>query len=360
MTETRLSSLTTMGVGGPPTTLVEAQDREAIVEAVRAADATHTPLLIVGGGSNLVVDDSGFAGTVVRIASRGVDFGDPDLTSGSSLVTVEAGHPWDEFVEQSVMEGYSGLEALSGIPGSSGATPVQNVGAYGADVSQRLVRVTVYDRGTDQIKELGVGDLRLEYRDSMIKRSIDHGAPRYVVLAVTFQLFATEEGRPVAYQQLADALGVALGERVSAALVRQTVLRLRGSKGMVLDPDDADTRSCGSFFTNPIVAKDSVASLPEDAPRFPVPESSDRVKLSAAWLIDHAGFHKGFGLEGTPGEALAGGRASLSTKHALAVTNRGEAASEDVLAIARAVRDGVEQAWGIRLEHEPQLVGCVL
>jgi UDP-N-acetylmuramate dehydrogenase len=360
VTEVALSQLTTMGVGGPATSLVQATTRDEIVDAVRAADEAKIPLLVLGGGSNLVVADAGFDGTVVRIGTRGVHFGEPDPGTGSTLVTVEAGHPWDEFVEQTVMEGFSGLEALSGIPGSSGATPVQNVGAYGADVSQRLVRVTVHDRATDQVKDLGVGDLRLEYRDSMIKRSIADGAPRYVVLAVTFQLFATEEGRPVAYQQLADALGVELGERVAAADVRQTVLRLRASKGMVLDPEDPDTRSCGSFFTNPIVGEDAAARLPEQAPRYPVPESSTRVKLSAAWLIDHAGFHKGFGLPGTPGEAIAGGRAALSTKHALAVTNRGDASSEDVVAIARAVRGGVEQAWGIRLEHEPQFVGCML
>jgi UDP-N-acetylmuramate dehydrogenase len=359
VTDVRLSTLTTLGVGGPAT-LVDADTRDAVVAAVRAADQAAAPLLLLGGGSNLVVDDDGFPGTVVRIATRGVDFGEPDPTSGSTLVTVEAGHPWDEFVEETVTRGFSGLEALSGIPGSSGATPVQNVGAYGADVSQRLVRVTVFDRGTDQVKELGVGDLRLDYRDSMIKRSITDGAPRYVVLAVTFQLFADELGRPVAYQQLANALEVQIGDRVPAAQVRQSVLGLRASKGMVLDPEDPDTASCGSFFTNPIVSKDAAAQLPEEAPRFPVPESSERVKLSAAWLIDHAGFHKGFGLSGTPGAAIAGGRASLSTKHALAVTNRGEASCADVLAIARAVRDGVEQAWGIRLEHEPQFVGCVL
>lgn len=360
MTGVDLSTLTSMRVGGPAATLVTAADRDEIVEAVRAADREETSLLVLGGGSNLLVDDAGFPGTVVRLANQGIEFGEPDPTNGSSLVTVQAGHDWDAFVATMVAEGYSGLEALSGIPGSAGATPVQNVGAYGADVSQRLVRVTVFDRGTDQVKELGVGDLRLEYRDSIIKRSIDNGAPRYVVLSVTFQLFAEAQGRPVAYQQLADALGVSLGDRVPAEQVRDAVLALRASKGMVLDQEDPDTYSCGSFFTNPIVETAALSGLPEEAPRFSVPESSDRVKLSAAWLIDHAGFHKGFGLPGTPGEAIAGGRAALSTKHALAVTNRGDASSADVLAIARAVRDGVEQAWGIRLDHEPQLVGCGL
>lgn len=353
-----LSDLTTLGVGGPAARHVVAEDREEIVAAVRAADAAGEALLVVGGGSNLVVDDAGWQGTVLSLASRGVRVGDVDPSNGSRLVTVEAGHDWDALVQQTVEAGLSGLEALSGIPGSVGATPVQNVGAYGSEVSHSLVRVEVLDRATDQVKDFSVGDLRLGYRDSAIKRSIEGGSPRYIVLAATFQLFE-DAGRPVAYQQLASAIGVAVGERVAPGPVREAVLGLRAAKGMVLDPADADTRSCGSFFTNPVVAGDGLGSLPEDAPRYPV-ASSGQVKLSAAWLIEHAGFHKGFGLPGTPGEGLAGGRASLSTKHTLALTNRGGASSADVLAVARAVRDGVEQAWGIRMEHEPLFIGCEL
>lgn len=357
MSAVRLSELTTLGVGGPADALVAAQTREEIVAAVREADAANTPLLILGGGSNLLVDDAGWRGTVLGLGTHGVSVGEAGA-DGGRLVTVEAGHDWDAFVAQTIQEGLSGLEALSGIPGSAGATPVQNVGAYGADVSHSLVRVDVFDRATDQHKEFGVGDLRLGYRDSLIKRTTENGSPRYVVLGATFQLFA-DEGRPVAYEQLARALDVELGARVPAAQVREAVLALRASKGMVLDRHDRDTASCGSFFTNPIVSADVAASLPQDAPRFPA-QDAEGVKLSAAWLIDHAGFHKGFGLEGTPGEALAGARASLSTKHTLALTNRGGASSADVLAVARAVRDGVKQAWGIELHPEPLLINCSL
>lgn len=358
MSQVRLAELTTLRVGGPANTLIAAASREEILESVRAADAADEPLLVLGGGSNLVVDDAGWRGTVLGLGTSGVEVGKPSSAAGGRLVTVQAGHDWDALVAQTVEEGLSGLEALSGIPGSAGATPVQNVGAYGADVSQSLVRVDVFDRSTDQVKELSVGDLRMGYRDSLLKRSIENGSPRYVVLQATFQLFA-DEGRPVAFSQLAQALGVQVGDRVPAQEVRQAVLALRASKGMVLDRHDPDTYSCGSFFTNPVVSADVAQALPENAPRFAVQESQG-VKLSAAWLIDHAGFHKGFGLQGTPGESLAGGRASLSTKHTLALTNRGQASSADVLAVARAVRDGVRDAWGIELHHEPLLINCTL
>ncbi|RKW71436.1 UDP-N-acetylmuramate dehydrogenase [Galactobacter caseinivorans] len=358
MSGVRLAELTTLRVGGPADTLVAATSREEIVEHVRAADAAREPLLVLGGGSNLLIDDAGWRGTVLGMGTSGVTVGEPTGAGGGRLVTVQAGHDWDAVVAQTVEEGLSGLEALSGIPGSAGATPVQNVGAYGADVSQTLVRVTVFDRATDQVKELSVGDLRMGYRDSLLKRSTENGSPRYVVLDATFQLFADED-RPVAFAQLAQALGVSVGDRVPAPQVREAVLALRASKGMVLDRHDPDTYSCGSFFTNPVVSPALAQTLPQDAPRFPVQES-EGLKLSAAWLIDHAGFHKGFGLPGMPGEALAGGRASLSTKHTLALTNRGQASSADVLAVARAVRDGVKDAWGIELHHEPLLINCTL
>lgn len=350
--------MTTLGVGGAAGALVTATSRDEIVAAVRSADAAGSPLLVIAGGSNLVVSDDGWPGTVLALASRGVQLGETDPASGAVLVTAEAGHPWDELVEQTVQAGLSGLEALSGIPGSVGATPVQNVGAYGAEVSQTLVGVDVFDRATDQVKQFSVGDLRLGYRDSAIKRSIEGGAPRYIVLAVSFRLHA-DEGRPVAYQQLASALGVEVGERAAPADVRRAVLELRASKGMVLDPQDADTRSCGSFFTNPIVDAAVADALPADAPRYPV-ATAGQLKLSAAWLIENAGFHKGFGLAGTPGEELAQGRAALSTKHTLALTNRGDASCQDVLAVARAVRDGVEATWGIRMDHEPLFIGVAL
>lgn len=353
-----LSALTTMGVGGAAAHFVRATTRAEIVDAVRVADAAGTPLLVLGGGSNLVVADAGFAGTVLQIATRGVKIGSASGPTGTVVVDVEAGHVWDEVVATTVDAGLSGLEALSGIPGSAGATPVQNVGAYGSDVAQTLVRVDVFDRETDQHKEFSVADLRMGYRDSLLKRSTVNGSPRYVVLGATFRLY-TDAGRPVAYGQLAGALGVEVGERAPAATVREAVLALRASKGMVLDAADADTRSCGSFFTNPIVDVAVAEALPQEAPRYPVTDAG-KVKLSAAWLIDHAGYHKGYGLPGQPGEDVAGGRASLSSKHALAVTNRGTASSADVLALARDVRDGVERAWGLRLDHEPLIIDDAL
>jgi len=350
-----LAELTTFGLGGPAGRLVTATDRGGIVAAVRAADASGEPLLIVGGGSNLLVSDDGVPGTVLRFASRGLALGEE--AGGYRLVAVEAGHPWDETVRETLAAGLSGLEALSGIPGLAGATPVQNVGAYGADVSQSLVGVEVFDRVRDRVLTLSNAELAFGYRDSLIKRSIDHGSPRYVVLAVTFRLAVREEG-PVAYGQLASALGVELGAVVPSACIREAVLALRASKGMVYDAGDADTHSAGSFFTNPLVAASVAAGMPDDAPRFPA--AGGLVKLSAAWLIEHAGFAKGYGLPGTPGEAVSGGRASLSTKHTLALTNRGSASAADVVALARHVRDGVVAAWGVELHAEPLFIGCTL
>lgn len=351
-----LSELTTTGVGGPAADIVEASTEAQVLAAVRAADDAGRKLLIVGGGSNLVISDDGYDGTVLRIATRGVDIAaGPDGTR--SRVTVAAGHPWDDVVRATLEAGLSGLEALSGIPGSTGATPVQNVGAYGADVSRTLESVRAWDRHTSRRVDFAATDLAFGYRDSLLKRTTVQGSPRYVVLEVTFALEASDLGAPIAYAELARTLGVQAGERAPAADVRATVLRLRAGKGMVLDPADRDTYSTGSFFTNPIVDADTAASLPEDAPRFP---ADGGTKLSAAWLIDRAGFAKGYGLPGTAGAALAGGRASLSSKHTLAVTNRGQATAADILAVARAVRDGVAERYGITLHNEPLLIGIDL
>ncbi|MEE1620611.1 UDP-N-acetylmuramate dehydrogenase [Zafaria sp. J156] len=359
MTQTLLSELTTNAVGGPADRLVEASTREEITAVVQEADASGTPLLIVGGGSNLVVDDAGFAGTVLRITSRGITVDDDSAACAGAVVTVEAGHPWDEVVQHTLSRGLTGLEALSGIPGSTGATPVQNVGAYGADVSQTISRVTTWDREAGRVKSFAAADLGFGYRDSLLKRTTVNGSPRYVVLAVSFQLTLGELGAPLAYAELARALGRAPGERAPAVDVRREVLRLRAGKGMVLDPADRDTFSSGSFFTNPVVDAAAAGTLPDDAPRYPA-GGDGLVKLSAAWLIDRAGFPKGFGLPGTPGEDLAGGRASLSTKHTLAVTNRGGAGASDLLAVARAVRDGVSERFGIELHSESLLINCAL
>lgn len=365
---TRLSDITTMGVGGPADRFIVARSREEILEAVQEADAAGTPLLIVGGGSNLVIADEGYRGTVLQIATRGITVGDSTVgedtataggaVDGSVPVTIEAGHPWDEAVAWTVEHELGGLEALSGIPGAAGATPVQNVGAYGADVSNTLLSIEAWDRHEGRLVTMQASELDLTYRNSVLKRATQNGSPRWVVLAVTFGL-KRGEALPVAYDQLARALNVELGTRVSLADVREAVLGLRRSKGMVVDPQDPDTNSCGSFFMNPIVEESLTSALPADAPRYPAGKDG-HVKLSAAWLIDHAGYHKGFGMKGQPGEEIAGGRASLSSKHTLAVTNQGGASCADVVALARAVRAGVKDAWGIELHHEPLLIGTSL
>lgn len=365
---TRLSDITTMGVGGPADRFIVARTREEILEAVQEADAAGTPLLIVGGGSNLVIADEGYRGTVLQIATRGITVGDiaegedaaaaGAAVDGTVPVTIEAGHPWDEAVAWTVEHELGGLEALSGIPGAAGATPVQNVGAYGADVSNTLISIEAWDRHEGRLVTMQASELDLTYRNSVLKRATQNGSPRWVVLAVTFGL-KRGEALPVAYDQLARALNVELGTRVSLADVREAVLGLRRSKGMVVDPQDPDTNSCGSFFMNPIVEESLTSALPADAPRYPAGKDG-HVKLSAAWLIDHAGYHKGFGMKGQPGEEIAGGRASLSSKHTLAVTNQGGASCADVVALARAVRAGVKDAWGIELHHEPLLIGTSL
>ena len=356
---TQLAQLTTAGVGGHARTYIEARTEAEIIDAVRSADAAGDPLLIIAGGSNLIIADDGFAGTVVGLASTGFVVNDDDATCGGVMVKAEAGQPWDALVEYTVLHAFSGLEALSGIPGSTGATPVQNVGAYGADVSQTLATVRTWDRETNSVKSFTNFELKFGYRDSLLKRTTTNGSPRYVVLTVEFQLALGRMSAPVRYAELAREVGVAIGERAYANDVRRAVLKLRGAKGMVLDPQDRDTFSTGSFFTNPIVDVEIASTLPDDAPRYPTAVDG-KVKLSAAWLIDRAGFGKGFGLAEDAGFAAAGGRASLSTKHTLAVTNRGSASAADLLAVAALVADGVEDRFGIRLHPEPLLIGCSL
>lgn len=357
-----LSSLTTLGVGGPARNFVLASSEAEIIEAVRTADCAGEPLLIVGGGSNLLVADSGFEGTVVKIASQGFVTNSQDSCGGAAVV-VQAGHDWDDFVHQSVLHAWSGLEALSGIPGATGACPVQNVGAYGADVSQTIAAVRVWDRENKAVRTFSNSELKFGYRDSIIKATTHNGSPRFVVLTVEFQLLLGRMSAPIKYAELARRLGVEVGQRANSLEVRHAVLALRASKGMVLDPEDRDTYSTGSFFTNPIVSEAVAAKLPETAPRYPMGEGdSHQLKLSAAWLIEQAGFTKGYGLlaAGEADDGGTNGRASLSTKHTLAITNRGSANAADILAIARKVRNGVELKFGITLELEPVLVGCSL
>ncbi|WP_308279991.1 UDP-N-acetylmuramate dehydrogenase [Pseudonocardia oceani] len=340
MSTTELASLTTLRLGGPARRLVEATTADAVVDAVRAADAAGEPLLVLGGGSNVVVDDAGWPGTVVHIVTTGM--GAERRPDGSVLLTVEAGEDWDGVVAATVEQGLGGLECLSGIPGRTGATPVQNVGAYGVEIADLLVDVDLYDRRTGTVREhVPAADLGLGYRTSTLK-----GRDDAVVLRVRFALPGDGSSAPVRYPELARALGVEPGERVPAAAAREAVLALRRGKGMVLDDEDRDTWSAGSFFTNPIV---DAAQAPEGAPRWP---AGEQVKLPAAWLIQHAGFARG--------HAGPGGRVALSGKHVLALTHRGGGSAEDLLVLAREVRDVVRATFGVDLVPEPVLVGCRL
>jgi UDP-N-acetylmuramate dehydrogenase len=338
----RLADHTTLRLGGPAQRWVRAGTETELVEAVREADARGEPALVLGGGSNLVVADEGFAGTVLEVATHGVEVeGD---TCGGAVVTVQAGEVWDTLVDRAVAEGWVGIEAMTGIPGLVGATPIQNVGAYGQEVADTVARVRVLDRHDGGVHTLFPDDCGFGYRTSRFKRE----PGRFVVLTVTFQLRYGNLSAPLRYAELARTLGVEVGERAPSAEVRDAVRGLRASKGMLLDPDDHDTWSAGSFFTNPVLGPEAV---PDGAP---VWEQADgRVKTSAAWLIDKAGFGKGFHL----GDRA---RASLSTKHPLALTNRGGATTEELLALARTVRDGVRHRFGVVLENEPVLVGCAL
>jgi len=355
VTSTLLSSLTTSAVGGPAGKYIEARTEAEIIDAVRTADAAGEQVLIIAGGSNLLISDDGYPGTVVKIASEGFTVNAEDSCGGVAVV-VQAGHNWDQLVDYAVRHAWSGIEALSGIPGSTGATPVQNVGAYGADVSQTIAAVRTWDRERNAVQTFTNSELKFGYRDSILKQTTVNGSPRYVVLTVEFQLPLGRMSAPIRYAELARSLGVEAGKRAYSNDVRREVLRLRASKGMVLDPADRDTYSTGSFFTNPIVPESEAASLPENAPRYPAGQDG-MVKLSAAWLIDQAGFGKGFGLEP---DSVSGGRASLSTKHTLAITNRGGAGASDVVAVAREVRAGVERRFGVRLHPEPLLIGLEL
>ncbi|NUO35772.1 MAG: UDP-N-acetylmuramate dehydrogenase [Dermatophilaceae bacterium] len=349
-----LSTLTTMRVGGPAARLVTVETTDELVDAVREVDDADEPLLVLSGGSNVVVSDDGFPGTVVRIATSGVTPESADACGGA-MVRVAAGEVWDDVVAQAVSEGWAGIEALSGIPGRTGATPIQNVGAYGQDVSQTVAQVRTWDRQEQTVRTFMNADCAFTYRHSLFK-----GNARYVVLDVLFQFEVADLSRPVAYAALAKGLDVPLGTRVPLQDARKAVLEQRRSRGMVLDDDDPDTWSCGSFFTNPILSRQQFDDLVERVgerlgwegptpPRFAEPDG--RVKTSAAWLIEHAGFAKGFGLPAP---------SALSTKHTLAVTNRGGATAADVVALARQVRDGVRDAFGVSLVNEPVLLGETL
>ena len=335
-----LSGFTTLRTGGPAEHLIVAETEAQLIDAITTADAADAPITILGGGSNVVASDAGLPGTVVLVRTRGIDVS-VDSCAGA-WVTVAAGEPWDDLVSRAVAEEWSGIEALSGIPGLTGATPIQNVGAYGQEVADTLARVTAYDRVARRTEVLAAGDCGFGYRTSRFKST----PGRHVILSVTFQLPLGSMSAPIGYAELAARLGVAVGERAPAGDVREAVLDLRRGKGMVLDAADHDTWSVGSFFTNPVVDADRV---PKGAPAWP--QADGRVKASAAWLVERAGFPRGF---------PNGGAARLSTKHTLAITNRGSASTADVIALAREIRDGVLDRFGIALTPEPVLLGCSL
>ncbi|MET7610518.1 UDP-N-acetylmuramate dehydrogenase [Streptomyces seoulensis] len=343
-----LAPLTTFRLGGPATRLVTATTDAEVIDAVREADDSGTPLLIIGGGSNLVIGDKGFDGTALRIAIQGVEL------SGTTL-ELAAGEIWTDAVARTVEAGLAGIECLAGIPGSAGATPIQNVGAYGQEVSSTITEVTAYDRRAGETVTLTGEECAFSYRHSRFKADPE----RYVVLRVRFELEdAAGLSAPVRYAETARVLGVEPGDRVPLADARETVLRLRAGKGMVLDPEDHDTWSAGSFFTNPILGEERFAAfqarvrehLGADAVPPAYPAGEGLTKTSAAWLIDKAGFTKGYGT----------GPARISTKHTLALTNRGDATTEDLLALAREVVAGVRDVFGVTLVNEPVTVGVSL
>ena len=369
---TTLAELTTLRVGGPVGTYVEATTQSELTEAIREADAAGTPVLVIGGGSNIMASDAGFDGLVIRDARAEVSLVS-DSVCGGVEVTATAGTTWDDLVREAIASQWAGFAPLSGIPGTVGAAPVQNVGAYGAEVAELIASVRAWDRLRNRVVWLALGELGLAYRDSRLKQSLTDTEAgggrlwgptgRWVVLDATFAVRQGSLSSRIAYSQLAGALGVELGERVPERELREAVLELRRSKGMVLDGADHDTWSAGSFFTNPILTTEQAEQLPEDAPRFPVTDHSQvvlgtkaapviegLVKTSAAWLIDHAGFTKGFAVE-------AGAPAGLSTKHVLALTNRGGATGTDLARLRDAVVTGVRERYGVTLVPEPVQVG---
>jgi UDP-N-acetylmuramate dehydrogenase len=340
-----LSAHTTLRLGGPAARLVEAATDDELVAAVRQADAAGEPVLVLAGGSNVVVSDDGFRGLVVLVVTRGIE-------REGDIVRAAAGEPWDAFVAHCVAQGLAGVECLSGIPGSVGATPIQNVGAYGQEVSDTIVSVRALDRRSGDVVALSAAECAFSYRSSRFKRD----PQRWVVLGATYALRPGAQSMPIRYAELARALGAEVGDTAPLGAVRNAVLALRRGKGMVLDPRDADSVSAGSFFTNPILESGAFAALEararerlgDDArvPAFPEPDG--RIKTSAAWLIERAGFAKG---HGDPAGI------AISSKHVLALTNRGAGTTDELVGLAREIADGVEAAFGVRLVPEPVFVG---
>ncbi|MGO9837263.1 MAG: UDP-N-acetylmuramate dehydrogenase [Polyangiaceae bacterium] len=342
LTDVPLAPLTTLRIGGPAARMVDVEREADVVDAERDARARGEALFVLGGGSNIVVADEGVPGLTVRIALRGVRV---SRDGERAVVDVAAGESWDEFVARAVVEGWRGVECMSGIPGLVGATPIQNVGAYGQEVSDAVVGVRVFDREAGAFVDMAPGDCGFGYRASVFKRR-----DRWIVTGVRFVFELGGESAPVRYAELAKALSIGDGQRAPSGVVRDTVLALRRGKGMVLDAGDPDSVSAGSFFVNPVVdalaLADVEARAGERPPRFDAGEG--RFKLAAAWLVERAGFPKGWGE----------GRVGVSHKHALALVNRGGASARELLAVARTIREGVERRFGVELEPEPVLVGC--
>ena len=335
-----LRDYTSLRVGGPAKKFVEVGTESEIIAAIEAAG--DTPILIIGGGTNILVADSGFEGTVIRITSHSMQ-SEIDACSGATL-TIGAGENWDEFVATTLERGFAGLETLSGIPGTVGAAPIQNIGAYGHEVSEFITRVRTYDRQAKGLKTFTNSECEFSYRNSLFKAH----PGRYVVLDVQFNLRQGEMTTAITYAELAKKLGIEVGEKAPIAATRTAVLELRGAKGMLLNPSDRDSWSAGSFFTNPIVSKEIAAQLPEGAPQWPT--SDGMIKTSAAWLIENSGVHKGD----------SHGGARVSTKHVLALTNAGNATATDIAELAKSAQKSVFEKFGITLEAEVNLVGITL
>lgn len=346
-----LAELTSLRLGGPPARMIEARSEADIVNAVKRADAEGEPLLILGGASNVVVADEGFPGTVLLIRNRGIRF-EPGRTESKTLVIAAAGETWDQLVQACLERQLAGIECLSGIPGSVGATPIQNVGAYGQEVADTLVSVRAFDRRRGVIVELSPEDCRFGYRDSAFKRDPGH----WVVLEVRFELERSETSMPIRYAELAAKLGCEVGDRMPLDRVREVVLDLRRGKGLLNEPGEPESATVGSFFTNPLLSDEEAEELKRrageldppvpDPPLFPQPGGG--FKTSAAWLIQNAGFHPGYG---NP-EGIA-----ISSRHCLVLTNRGAGTTAELLLLAHGIAAGVRQRFGVSLYPEPILVG---
>jgi UDP-N-acetylmuramate dehydrogenase len=337
-----LAPLTTLRIGGAARRMADVEREDDVVAAVRDADSRGEPLFVLGEGSNVVVGDDGFPGLVARMAIPGVK---AHRSGDRVVVDVGAGEGWDAFVARSVQEGWRGIECLSGIPGLVGATPIQNVGAYGQEVGESIVSVRVFDRVAGELRTMAGASCGFGYRASVFKRS-----DRWVVTSVQFSFEVASDSAPLRYAELVRALGLREGDRAPSSVVRETIVALRRSKGMVVSPDDPESVSAGSFFVNPLVDAAGLARVEglagERPPRCEA--GGGRFKLAAAWLVERAGFPKGWG----------DGRAGVSRKHALALVNRGGATARELLACARTIRDGVRDRFGVALEPEPVLVGC--